>query len=88
MVGVGGTTSATGYASPNDVGDYYLKSRGFNGLFSQNEVPFLLPSSSFLKLRFEFSNFHCSASLACSQLSFSDSSLRDRKLMSEVRSTK
>nr|VDC79893.1 unnamed protein product [Brassica rapa] len=53
MVGVGGTTSATGYASPNDVGDYYLKSRGFNGLFSQIE------------------------------LSFSDSSLRDRKLMSK-----
>ena len=31
-------------------------------LFSQIEVPFLLPSSSFLKPRFEFSNFHCSTS--------------------------
>ncbi|KAH0868421.1 hypothetical protein HID58_075443 [Brassica napus] len=31
MVGVGGTTSAaSGYASPNDAVDYYLKSRGFN----------------------------------------------------------
>ncbi|CAN6933679.1 unnamed protein product [Brassica oleracea] len=31
MVGVGGTTSAaSGYATPNDAVDYYLKSRGFN----------------------------------------------------------
>lgn len=61
MVGVGGTTSssAAGYASPNDAVSYYLKSRGFNSLFSQIWVPFLLPSSSFLKPRFEFSNFHC-----------------------------
>ncbi|KAL0736381.1 hypothetical protein Bca4012_012591 [Brassica carinata] len=42
MVGVGGTTSsaAAGYASPNDAVDYYLKSRGFNGLFSQIELSF------------------------------------------------
>ena len=51
MVGVGGNTSssaaAAAYASPNDAVDYYLKSRGFNGLFSQIEVSllqiFLLP---------------------------------------------
>ncbi|CAH2073719.1 unnamed protein product [Thlaspi arvense] len=42
MLGVGGTTSsaAAGYASPNDAVDYYLKSRGFNGLFSQIELSF------------------------------------------------
>ncbi|CAH8312812.1 unnamed protein product [Eruca vesicaria subsp. sativa] len=43
MVGVGGTTSsaaAAGYSSPNDAVDYYLKSRGFNGLFSQIELSF------------------------------------------------
>ncbi|KAG2308391.1 hypothetical protein Bca52824_028139 [Brassica carinata] len=37
IVGVGGTTSssAAGYTSPNDAVDYYLKSHGFKGLFSQ-----------------------------------------------------
>ncbi|XP_048624793.1 protein BONZAI 2 [Brassica napus] len=44
MVGVGGNTSssaaAAAYASPNDAVDYYLKSRGFNGLFSQIELSF------------------------------------------------
>ncbi|KAJ0266195.1 Protein BONZAI 2 [Hirschfeldia incana] len=42
MVGVGGTTSSAGggYGSPNDAVDYYLKSRGFNGLFSQIELSF------------------------------------------------
>ncbi|CAN6805513.1 unnamed protein product [Brassica oleracea] len=45
MVGVGGNTSSSaaaagGYASPNDAVDYYLKSRGFNGLFSQIELSF------------------------------------------------
>lgn len=40
MAGVGGTTSSAGggYSSPNDAVDHYLKSRGFNGLFSQIEV--------------------------------------------------
>ncbi|KAJ4883283.1 Protein BONZAI 2 [Raphanus sativus] len=36
MVGVCGTTSGC----PNDAVDYYLKSRGFNGLFSQIELSF------------------------------------------------
>ncbi|KAG2262840.1 hypothetical protein Bca52824_069919 [Brassica carinata] len=42
MVGFGGTTSSAAgcYASPNDAVDYYLKSRGFNGLFSQIELSF------------------------------------------------
>uniref|UniRef100_A0A1J3CEM3 Protein BONZAI 2 n=1 Tax=Noccaea caerulescens TaxID=107243 RepID=A0A1J3CEM3_NOCCA len=42
MAGVGGTTSSAGagYASPNDAVDHYLKSRGFNGLFSQIELSF------------------------------------------------
>ncbi|KAL0709133.1 hypothetical protein Bca4012_016111 [Brassica carinata] len=43
MVGVGGNTSssaAAGYASPNDAVDHYLKSRGFDGLFSQIELSF------------------------------------------------
>ncbi|CAN8256960.1 unnamed protein product [Cochlearia groenlandica] len=45
MVGIGGSTSsaaaaAAAYASPNDAVDYYLKSRGFNGLFSQIELSF------------------------------------------------
>ncbi|CAA7026912.1 unnamed protein product [Microthlaspi erraticum] len=42
MVGVGGTTSSAGagYSSPNDAVDHYLKSRGFNGLFSQIELSF------------------------------------------------
>ncbi|CAF2041229.1 unnamed protein product [Brassica napus] len=38
-VGVGGTTSAAGYASTNDAVDYYLKSRGFKQpLLSDREV--------------------------------------------------
>ncbi|KAG2335173.1 hypothetical protein Bca52824_006353 [Brassica carinata] len=44
MVGVGGNTSSSaaagGYASPNDAVDHYLKSRGFDGLFSQIELSF------------------------------------------------
>lgn len=37
---VGGTSSATGggAAAANDAIDYYLKSRGFHGIFSQIEV--------------------------------------------------
>ncbi|KAJ4908708.1 Protein BONZAI 2 [Raphanus sativus] len=45
MVGVGGNTSSSsaaagGYATPNDAVDHYLKSRGFDGLFSQIELSF------------------------------------------------
>lgn len=42
--GVGGTASSAALGATNDAVDYYLKSKGFNGLFSQIEVP----SPSFL----------------------------------------
>ncbi|KFK27936.1 hypothetical protein AALP_AA8G450300 [Arabis alpina] len=42
IAGVGGTASsaALGGGATNDAVDYYLKSRGFNGLFSQIELSF------------------------------------------------
>lgn len=52
MVGVGGGTTSSA-ATPNDAVDYYLKSRGYNGLFSQIEVRFFL----FLSPRFQISAF-------------------------------
>ncbi|CAA0401222.1 copine-like protein [Arabidopsis thaliana] len=39
MVGVGGGANSSA-ATPNDAVDYYLKSRGYNGLFSQIELSF------------------------------------------------
>lgn len=40
IAGVGGTASSSALSgTTNDAVDYYLKSRGFTGLFSQIEVP-------------------------------------------------
>jgi hypothetical protein len=39
--GVGGSGSSAALGATNDALDYYLKSKGFNGLFSQIEVPSL-----------------------------------------------
>ncbi|KAG7538837.1 C2 domain [Arabidopsis suecica] len=38
--GVGGTASSAALGANNDAVDYYLKSKGFNGLFSQIELSF------------------------------------------------
>lgn len=83
MVGVGGTSSSA--ATANDAVDYYLKSRGFNGLFSQIEVSLSL-SLIFLSLtqRFELFSLMRFFVLFCSQLSFSASNLRDGDVISKV----
>lgn len=39
IAGVGGSASSAALGATNDAVDYYLKSKGFNGLFSQIEVP-------------------------------------------------
>lgn len=42
IAGVGGTAAiSSARGTTNDAVDYYLKSRGFNGLFSHIEVPSL-----------------------------------------------
>lgn len=61
MVGVGGGTTSSA-ATPNDAVDYYLKSRGYNGLFSQIEVRFF----HFLSPRFVISSFTHVFFFACS----------------------
>jgi hypothetical protein len=38
--GVGGSGSSAALGATNDALDYYLKSKGFNGLFSQIELSF------------------------------------------------
>lgn len=39
IAGVGGSATSAALATTNDAVDYYLKSKGFKGLFSQIEVP-------------------------------------------------
>lgn len=46
----GTASSSSALATTNDAVDYYLKSRGYNGLFSQIEVPFFITLSPFFLL--------------------------------------
>lgn len=43
----GAASSSSALATTNDAVDYYLKSRGYNGLFSQIEVPLFITLSPF-----------------------------------------
>lgn len=84
IAGVGGTAAiSSARGTTNDAVDYYLKSRGFNGLFSHIEVPSLhhFFSSFCFYLRVLCLIMPC---LLFLQLSFSASNLRDRDVLSKV----